>query len=106
MLSIYLLMINVNTYYEVKRGHESEFESTFTKMLLYLKRNVKGFKDAKLYKEVAAPLQYMVYSEWRDLRSVRTFGSSDYFRSNTHRGKSILKSKPSRGMFKEISKKK
>jgi len=32
-------MINVGFYYKVKKGHEKEFEETFTKVLEYLKQN-------------------------------------------------------------------
>ncbi|MEM3914697.1 MAG: antibiotic biosynthesis monooxygenase, partial [Metallosphaera sp.] len=48
-------MINVGFYYKVKKGHEKEFEETFLSVLKTLKESLPGFRDAKLYKNVADP---------------------------------------------------
>ncbi len=45
-------IVNIGFFYDVKRGHESEFERQFSDVLRYLKENGKGIKDAKLYREV------------------------------------------------------
>jgi heme-degrading monooxygenase HmoA len=96
-------MINVGLYYRVKSGHKNEFEEMFKDVIEYLKANVEGFLDARLYKNVGSEQDYMVYSEWKDLDAFRKFISSDAFRSTTQKGASILEGRPHHKIFQEIS---
>jgi len=87
-------MINVGFYYRVKKGHEKEFEQTFSGVLEYLKSSYPGFRDAKLNRSVTDPQEYLIYSEWDDLDTFRKFISSQAYRDTTSYGKNILEGRP------------
>ncbi|NON62547.1 antibiotic biosynthesis monooxygenase [Acidianus sp. RZ1] len=96
-------MINVGLYYRVKPGHEEEFEKIFSQVLEFLKGNVDGFIDAKLYRSIADPREYLIYSEWKSLDSFRKFTLSRQFSDTTNYGKSILEDIPRHKIFQEIN---
>ncbi|ACP39220.1 antibiotic biosynthesis monooxygenase family protein [Saccharolobus islandicus] len=96
-------MINVGFYYKVKIGFEKDFEDKFREVLSYLRANADGFVDAKLYKSVDEPSEYLIYSVWRDLDSFKKFISSDAYRSTVNYGKSIIESRPTHRILQEIN---
>ncbi|MUM65891.1 antibiotic biosynthesis monooxygenase [Acidianus infernus] len=96
-------MINVGLYYRVKEGHEKEFEEAFSKVVSILKNSDIGFIDAKLYKRVDDPREYLIYSEWKDLESFRKFILSKDYKETTTYGKTILEGRPYHKIFQEIN---
>ncbi|AFZ69873.1 putative enzyme involved in biosynthesis of extracellular polysaccharides [Caldisphaera lagunensis DSM 15908] len=95
--------VNVGLYYKVKEDHEKEFESIFFEMVKKLKEMRIGFIDAKLYKRVDEPREYLIYSEWESLDSFRKFVSSNEFRDTTGYGASILEGRPFHRIFQELT---
>lgn len=97
-------MIHVGLYYRVKKGKMTEFEKIYYEVLKYLKENVEGFLDAKLYKNVEDPLEYLIYTEWRDLDSFKKFVTSKAFKDTTTYGmQEILEGTPRNKIFQEIN---
>jgi heme-degrading monooxygenase HmoA len=96
------VVINVGFYYRVKKGHEKEFEETFMKVLEHLKANVPGFKDAKLYRSVTDPQEYLIYSEWESLEVFRNFISSNAYRETVNYGRTILEGRPMHKVLQQI----
>ncbi len=96
-------MINVGLYYKVKEGHEKEFESMFNEIVKSLKESKIGFIDAKLYRRVDEPREYLIYSEWEGLDSFRKFVSSKAFRDTTSYGASILEGRPYHRIYQELN---
>lgn len=90
-------------YYKVKKGHEQEFEKAFNDVVEYLKKNVDGFVDAKLYRSVMDPSEYLIYSEWKDLDSYRKFTSSEAYKSTVTYGKTIIEDRPFHKVFQQIN---
>ena len=45
----------------------------------------------------------MIYSEWKDLDSFRTFVSSKEFRDTTSYGKTIIEGRPYHKVFTEVN---
>ena len=98
-------MINIGLYYSVKKGHEAEFESTFLNVVSYLKKNIRGFKDASIYKKVGSSsgvTDYMLYSDWGDIGSFREFMKSSAFKETTSRGRDIIEGRPYHRIFTEV----
>ncbi|ADN51776.1 antibiotic biosynthesis monooxygenase family protein [Vulcanisaeta distributa] len=95
-------MISVGLYYRVKRGHEEEFERMFNEVLNFLRENVDGFINAKLYRSVDDPSEYLIYSEWRDLESFKRFIMSREYKETITYGRTILEDKPKHRIFQEI----
>ncbi|MEM4075606.1 MAG: antibiotic biosynthesis monooxygenase [Metallosphaera sp.] len=95
-------MINVGFYYKVKKGHEKEFEETFLSVLKTLKESLPGFRDAKLYKNVADPQEYLIYSEWDNLETFREFIKSRAFKETTSYGKSIIDGRPTHRVLQQV----
>ncbi len=98
-------MINVGMYYNVKKGHEKEFEATFQKVVEYLKNSVNGFEKASIYKKVGeedSTTEYMIYSEWKDTNSFREFTTAKAFHETTEYGKSIIEGRPYHKIFNEV----
>ena len=98
-------MINVGMYYNVKKGHEKEFEATFQKVVEYLKNSVNGFEKASIYKKVGeedSTTEYMIYSEWKDTNSFREFTTAKAFHETTEYGKSIIEGRPYHKIFNQV----
>ena len=98
-------MINVGMYYNVKKGHEKEFEDTFQKVVEYLKNNINGFEKAGIYKKVGeenSATEYMIYSEWKDTNSFREFTTAKAFHETTEYGKGIIEGRPYHKIFNQV----
>ncbi|AWR94126.1 antibiotic biosynthesis monooxygenase family protein [Acidianus brierleyi] len=96
-------MINVGLYYKVKEGHEKEFENKFNEVVNFLKNNYPGLKQAKLYKSVEEPREYLIYTEWDSLETFRKFISSYEYKGTVDYGKSIIEGRPYHKVFQEIN---
>ncbi len=99
-------MINVGLYYNVKKGHEKEFEDTFQKVVEYLKNGIKGFETAAIYKKVGdndTVTEYMIYSEWKDTDSFREFTTAKAFKDTTEYGKGIIEGRPYHRIFTQLN---
>ncbi|ARM76905.1 antibiotic biosynthesis monooxygenase family protein [Acidianus manzaensis] len=96
-------MINVGLYYRVKPGHEQDFEKSFEGVVTFLKGHVEGFRDAKLYRSVNDPQEYMIYSEWDSIETFKKFMLSRQFSDTTQYGKTILEGIPRHRIFKEVN---
>jgi|OSPMetMinimDraft_2_1075162.scaffolds.fasta_scaffold00729_5 heme-degrading monooxygenase HmoA len=86
-------MINVGIHYRVKPGRERDFEEAFGRVVEFL-RSRPGVIEARLYRNVNDPREYLVYSEWTDLDSFREFVSSQAYRETTQYGREILEGRP------------
>ena len=64
-------MINVGFFYSVVSGREQEFEETFKGVIKFLMENDTGIRDARLYRDVSVPGEYMIFSEWDSVDSFR-----------------------------------
>jgi heme-degrading monooxygenase HmoA len=95
-------MINVGIHYKIKKGYEKNFENTFSNILNFLKENYRGFIDAKLYRRVDEPNEYMIYSEWDSLESFKNFIESDAYKKTIEYGRSIVEGRPKHRIYKEI----
>ncbi len=99
-------MINVGLYYNVKIGHEKEFEDTFNKVISSLKEMKIGFVDGKLYRAVqtsnANTTEYMIYSVWDGADAFRKFTTSEAFKNTTHYGNTIIEGKPFHRIFGDV----
>ncbi|MEM0257183.1 MAG: antibiotic biosynthesis monooxygenase [Saccharolobus sp.] len=95
-------MINVGFYYKIKKGFETEFESKFKEVLDYLK-NFDGFIEAKLYRSVDDPSEYLLYSVWRDLESFKKFISSNAYKNTVEYGKKIIEGRPRHKVLEELN---
>ncbi len=94
-------MINVGMYYNVKQGHEAEFEGTFAGVVEKLKGAGVGIKDAKLYREIGKS-EYMIYTEWESLEAFKGFIQSRAFGETVANGKSIIEGRPRHKVFAEM----
>jgi heme-degrading monooxygenase HmoA len=88
-------------YYNVKEGHEAEFEGMFAKVVDALKSADVGMVDAKLYREVGRR-EYMIYTEWDGIGSFRGFVQSKEFRDTVGRGSSIIEGRPRHRLFADL----
>ncbi len=96
-------MINVGLYYKIKAGREKEFEDTFKGVADMLKGSGAGILDAKLYRDISDPHgEYLIYTEWVDLKAFQNFVTSTAFRHTVDEGKSILESRPRHRVFTEL----
>ncbi len=71
-------------------------------VLNFLKENMDGFINAKLYRSVVDPSEYLVHSEWRDLESFKGFIMSREYKETITYGGTILEDKPKHRIFQEI----
>ncbi|EFD92233.1 MAG: Antibiotic biosynthesis monooxygenase [Candidatus Parvarchaeum acidophilus ARMAN-5] len=94
-------MINIGLYYKVKEGHESEFEERFNAAVSAIKEAGFGCTDARLYKEVSNPSEYMLYTEWEDTDGFRKFMQSDAYKQTVEAGKEIIEGHPKHRIFTE-----
>lgn len=94
-------MINIGLYYKIKPGHEKEFEKTFLGVVSLLKGSDLGFLGGKLYREIADPSEYMLYTEWTSLESFRKFSESKAYKDTVAFGKTIVEGRPRHKVFRE-----
>jgi heme-degrading monooxygenase HmoA len=93
-------MITVGMHYDVREGKEKVFEEGFASIEKAL-RAAAGHKSSRLYRDVARPRSYLIYSEWSDVGEFQKFISSDAFRSAVTWGKEeILEGRPRHQIFK------
>jgi heme-degrading monooxygenase HmoA len=95
-------MINVGMYYNVRQGHEAEFESTFSQVVEHLKSAKVGIRDAKLYREVGKS-EYLIYTEWESLDSFKGFIQSRAFNDTVSGGRSIIEGRPRHRVFADVN---
>lgn len=95
-------MINIGLYYKVKPGLESEFESRFNDVVSLIKGAGFGCLDARLYKEVNMPNEYLLYSEWKDTESFREFMKSEAYKKTVEAGRTIIDGTPKHRIFTEM----
>nr|AAO13707.1 RNAse [Sulfolobus acidocaldarius] len=96
-------MINVGFYYKIKKGHEKEFEEKFLEIVKILKTTNSGLIEAKLYRSVEDPTEYLMYTEWKDLDSFRNFILSEGYKNTVSYGKTILDGKPTHRVLQELN---
>lgn len=94
-------MINIGLYYKVKEGHEKDFEERFNSAVKAIKEAGLGCTDARLYKEVSDPREYMLYTEWKDTNGFREFMKSDAYKQTVEAGREIIEGKPRHRIFEE-----
>lgn len=94
-------MINVGMYYNVKEGHESEFEQVFLGVADALKASGAGVIEAHLYREVGKS-EYLIYTEWESLEKFKIFIKSRAFGETVSRGKEIVEGRPRHKVFASV----
>lgn len=97
-------MINVGMYYNVKAGHEAEFEKIFAGVVETLKKAKVGIRDAKLYREVGKS-EYLIYTEWDGIDVFKAFIQSKAFGDTTSYGNSIIEGRPRHRVFADVKEK-
>ncbi len=93
-------MINIGLYYKIKSGKEKEFEGIFNDVVRLFK-GAKGMNVAKLYREVGTN-EYLIYSEWEDMRSFSDFVRSSEFKQVTSIGREMVDGTPRHRVFTEM----
>ena len=74
-------MITVGMHYDVREGKEKAFEEGFASIEKAL-RGAAGHTLSRLYRDVAKPRSYMIYSEWSSIEEFQKFIQSDEFRAD------------------------
>jgi|ECHnycMinimDraft_1075156.scaffolds.fasta_scaffold00217_6 Uncharacterized enzyme involved in biosynthesis of extracellular polysaccharides len=85
-------MINVGINYKVKKGREIEFEERFREVVRHVGNS--GMLEAKIYKNVEDPSDYLIITKWESLESFRKFINSLDYKETVEYGKSILEKRP------------
>ncbi len=93
-------MITVGMHYDVRPGKERAFEEGFASVERAL-RAAPGHKSSRLFRDVANPRSYLIYSEWTDVAEFQKFIQSDAFKNAVTWGREeILESRPRHQIFK------
>jgi heme-degrading monooxygenase HmoA len=87
-------MINVGFNYVVAEGKESEFLKKFSEVLQLLKSTNSGMVDAKLYRSMDNPCEFLIFTEWESLDAFRKFTLSREYKETVEYGKSIVEGRP------------
>ncbi len=95
-------MINVGMYYNVKEGHEAEFENIFSNVAEKLKNSGSAIKNAQLYRAIGKN-EYLIYTEWESLDAFKAFIQSKAFGETTNKGKGIIEGRPRHRIFAEVN---
>ncbi len=95
-------MINVGLYYKVKSGHEKDFEEKFLEVLGILRKTGSGLVEAKLYRSVEDPTEYLIYTVWKDVESFKKFTLSEEYKNTINFGRTILEGRPMHRILKEL----
>ena len=94
-------MTTIGMNYEVIAGKEQEFEQGFAGVLEHLKQ-VPGHVSSRLYRDVADPGSYLIFSQWSTRESFQQFIQSPAFRQTVSWGKSqILRSRPRHQVYQD-----
>lgn len=94
-------MINIGLYYKVREGCVDEFERLFNNAVSVIMESGMGCTDARLYREVKDPMEYMLYTEWEDEKSFEAFLKSDAYKKTVEAGKGIVEGHPKHRIFTE-----
>lgn len=93
-------MITVGMHYDVREGKEKAFEDGFSSIEKAL-RSAAGHTMSRLFRDVAKPRSYMIYSEWTSIDEFQKFIQSDAFRAAVTWGKEeILEGRPRHQIWK------
>jgi heme-degrading monooxygenase HmoA len=93
-------MITVGMHYDVREGKETAFEDGFASIEKAL-RSALGHTSSRLYRDVAKPRSYLIYSEWKTVEDFQKFISSAEFRAAVNWGKEeILEGRPRHQIWK------
>lgn len=94
-------MITVGMHYDVREGKERAFEEGFASIEKAL-RAAPGHTSSRLYRDVARPRSYLIYSEWSDVGAFQKFVQSEAFRNAVTWGKEeILEGRPKHQIWKQ-----
>jgi heme-degrading monooxygenase HmoA len=88
-------MVTIGMNYEVLDGKADVFERAFAGVLGAL-NGTAGHVQSRLYKDVSAPLSYLIVSEWDDREAFGRFIASEQFARVTNWGKEQILSGPPR----------
>jgi heme-degrading monooxygenase HmoA len=87
-------LTTVGMHYDVVAGKEEEFESSFLKVIDFLK-TVPGHVESRMYEDVAQVGSYVILSEWETQDAFTAFIRSPEFKQVTSWGKAeILRGRP------------
>ncbi len=93
-------MITVGMHYDVREGKERAFEDGFASIERAL-RGAPGHTMSRLYRDVAKPRSYLIYSEWKTVEDFQAFIHSEAFRAAVSWGKEeILEGRPRHQVWK------
>jgi heme-degrading monooxygenase HmoA len=93
-------MITVGMHYDVREGKEKAFEEGFAAVERAL-RAAPGHTSSRLYRDVAKPRSYLIYSEWSAVEDFQKFLKSEAFRAAVTWGKEeILEGRPRHQVWK------
>jgi len=89
-----MALATVGMHYEVVPGKEEEFETSFLKVLEFLK-GVTGHMESHMYEDVASVGSYVILSQWETKEAFTAFIQSPEFKQVTAWGKAeILRGRP------------
>jgi chlorite dismutase len=87
-------MITVGMDYKVIPGQDELFLGVFDKVLGII-NEMPGHQRTNLYRDVHAPHDYLLVSEWSDESAFRAFIASDRFRNVANWGReTVLRERP------------
>ena len=93
-------MITVGMHYDVLPGKEKAFEDGFASIEKAL-QGATGHTMSRLYRDVAKPRSYLIYSEWSSMPEFQKFMASPEFRAAVNWGKEeILEGRPRHQIWK------
>lgn len=93
-----LAMITVGMNYEVKPGHEKEFEVMSFKILAALE-TMTGHVSTRIYRDIQKPTSFLIYSEWQNREAFTHFITSPGFNAAQDAGRGILEARPRHWIF-------
>ncbi len=95
-------MVTVGMNYQIISGKEQQFESVFAKVLEVMS-GMDGHVKTHLYRDVADPSSYVIFSEWSSKPAFEAFTSSAQFKNVTNWGKDqILAARPQHRIYGEL----
>ena len=95
-------MVTVGMNYQILAGKEQQFESVFAKVLEIM-RGMDGHEKTHLYRDVADPSSYVIFSEWSSKPAFEAFTGSQQFKNVTNWGKEqILASQPKHRIYGDL----
>lgn len=96
-------MITVGMNYTILPGKDDEFVSVFRKVIEVMKE-MDGHTKTSLFRNVDAPHEYLIISDWSDRAAFDAFIASDRFKSVTNWGKlNVLAGRPTHEVYESSS---